>query len=111
MNQLFFLLLFLSTCLHGQGIVFPEAANVADVRREYGAKGDGSTDDTAAFQRALDERKSLIYIPDGTYLVSDTLRWEKARSARFSKAKAPPAPSSASPTGTLPMETQKDPKP
>ncbi|MCV3215238.1 glycoside hydrolase family 55 protein [Plectonema radiosum NIES-515] len=50
-------------------------ANVED----FGAKGknpDGSDewgDDTVAIQKALDSRKSTIYIPPGRYFVSDTL--------------------------------------
>lgn len=36
----------------------------------YGAKGDGETDDTKAFQAALDNNRS-IYVPAGTYLVGD----------------------------------------
>lgn len=36
----------------------------------YGAKGDGVTDDTKAFQEALDNNRS-IYVPAGTYLVGD----------------------------------------
>ena len=36
----------------------------------YGAKGDGETDDTKAFQEALDSNRS-IYVPAGTYLVGD----------------------------------------
>lgn len=44
-------------------------ANVLD----FGAKGDGTTDDTAAIQAALDSGASEVYLPQGTYLVSDTL--------------------------------------
>ena len=38
----------------------------------YGAKGDGSTDDTAAFQSALAENR-IVYVPGGDYVLSDTL--------------------------------------
>ncbi|PKR82601.1 right-handed parallel beta-helix repeat-containing protein [Heyndrickxia camelliae] len=38
----------------------------------FGAKGDGVTDDTSALQSALNE-SSNIYIPDGTYLISQSL--------------------------------------
>ena len=49
--------------------------------RDCGAKGDGVTDDTRAFVRALEEGRghqghkapANVYIPPGTYLVSDTL--------------------------------------
>lgn len=40
----------------------------------YGAKGDGETDDTTALQDAIDSG-SPIYVPDGTYIVSDMLSW------------------------------------
>lgn len=58
-------------------IVFPRDAGVADVRRDYGAKGDGVTDDTEALQRAFNENNDdhgrIIYFPAGTYLVSRRL--------------------------------------
>jgi hypothetical protein len=38
----------------------------------YGAKGDGVTDDTAAFKNALSENDS-VYVPTGSYLITDTL--------------------------------------
>lgn len=38
----------------------------------YGAKGDGSTDDTAAFQAAIATNQA-IYVPAGTYKVSSPL--------------------------------------
>lgn len=40
--------------------------------KDFGAVGDGVTDDTAAFQAAIDSKRSL-YIPDGIYLISSTL--------------------------------------
>lgn len=59
--------------------IFPADAGVIDVTRApYHAKGDGVTDDTAAIQKALDDHPSkgaIIHLPDGIYLVSDTLRW------------------------------------
>ncbi|MFY9724476.1 MAG: glycosyl hydrolase family 28-related protein, partial [Bryobacteraceae bacterium] len=37
-----------------------------------GAKGDGSTDDTEAFRKAIAEHRT-IYLPTGLYVVSDTI--------------------------------------
>jgi hypothetical protein len=51
----------------------------ADVKRDYGASGDGQTDDTTALQKALDDlhredRKFFVlYLPAGTYRVTRTL--------------------------------------
>jgi hypothetical protein len=54
--------------------------------REFGAVGDGVTDDTAALQRALQSGRetsrdffgqpSVLHFPPGTYLVRDTLAWD-----------------------------------
>jgi len=61
--------------------VFPACANVIDVTKApYNAKGDGKTDNTAALQQALKDhmgRHRIIYLPNGTYLVSSTLMWSK----------------------------------
>lgn len=40
--------------------------------KEYGAKGDGSTNDTAAFQNALANNR-VVDVPGGTYILNDTL--------------------------------------
>lgn len=46
--------------------------------KDYGAKGDGSTDDTTSIQNAINYRnligKGIIYIPDGTYIVTNIIR-------------------------------------
>ncbi|MFE6000274.1 glycosyl hydrolase family 28-related protein [Streptomyces sp. NPDC056454] len=53
--------------------------NVKD--RAYGAKGDGTTDDTAALQAALDACPlgGTVYIPEGVYRVSAPIRPHPAR--------------------------------
>lgn len=41
--------------------------------KDFGATGDGTTDDSAAIQSALD-LQGQVYIPAGTYLINTTLR-------------------------------------
>lgn len=65
--------------------VFPSDFNIANIKTDYGAKGDGATDDTAAIQKALNDgrkdaenyygKPKAIYFPAGIYLVSNTLTW------------------------------------
>ncbi|MBE9166057.1 glycoside hydrolase family 55 protein [Pleurocapsales cyanobacterium LEGE 06147] len=50
--------------------------------KDYGAKGDGVTDDTQAFKKAIERDEiansgKIIYVPKGTYLVSDTINWPR----------------------------------
>lgn len=63
---------------------FPVSPAVIDVTKPpYSAKGDGTTDDTAALQKALNDVMGLhkvLYIPNGTYLISDTLNWTNKNS-------------------------------
>lgn len=62
-----------------EDIVFPPDSGVIDVTKApYNAKGDGVADDTAALQKALDDypaKGAILYLPNGSYLVSDCLRW------------------------------------
>lgn len=53
----------------------PEIYNAYDA----GATGDGKTDDTAALQKALNTH-SRVFLPQGTYLLSDTLTIPSGRS-------------------------------
>jgi pectate lyase-like protein len=61
----------------------PSSDPILNVQKDCGAKGDGTTDDTAALKQAFEAGKTQphpkfgaardIYIPNGTYLVSETL--------------------------------------
>ncbi|MDX2230533.1 MAG: glycosyl hydrolase family 28-related protein [Leptolyngbyaceae cyanobacterium bins.349] len=60
-----------------ENIVFPADAGILNVK-DFGAKGDGITDDTVAIQAALNAFPNggrIVYLPNGTYLVSNTLSW------------------------------------
>lgn len=53
--------------------------------RDFGAKGDDETDDTQAFQAAVDyvggvsygNNGGRIYVPEGTYVISDTILFRR----------------------------------
>lgn len=58
-------------------ITFPADSGVVSVL-DYGAVPNDGKDDTAAIQKAFNENSgsgSMIYLPPGTYHISDTIRW------------------------------------
>lgn len=66
--------------LSGQNTIqFPVGSRVVDVTKSpYNAAGDGVSDDTDAINQALADHNDgqyIIYLPEGTYLISDTLKW------------------------------------
>lgn len=46
-----------------------QSPSAADVR-QFGAKGDGETDDTAAIQRAVDSSRGGVWLPRGEYRIT-----------------------------------------
>ena len=66
---------------HAQDIALPADSGFVNVLK-HGAKGDGITDTTDALQRVFGRNKKdpggpirEIYLPNGVYLVCDTLAW------------------------------------
>ncbi len=59
---------------------YPVSVNV----KNYGAVGDGNTDNTAAFRKAIAAAKAFtsVYIPDGVYVIKDTIHIGKSISLR-----------------------------
>ncbi|MDX6766062.1 MAG: glycosyl hydrolase family 28-related protein [Candidatus Methylacidiphilales bacterium] len=49
--------------------------------KEHGAKGDGSSDDTAAFQRALHAvgERGAVWVPEGRYVITDVVEIHRSR--------------------------------
>jgi hypothetical protein len=89
-----------------EDVRYPAGSGFSNVR-DYGARGGGVTDDTAAVRKAIADVRmhfQVIYLPAGTYLVSDTINWEawitlqgQAREKTLLKLKetAPDAPAAA----------------
>ncbi len=61
-------------------IAFPKDVSVIDVKKDLGAKGDGSADDTEALQKGIDlscgymqKSTKALFLPKGTYRVTKSL--------------------------------------
>ncbi len=68
-----------------EDVRYPVTSAVVDITKPpYNAKGDGIHDDTDAIQRALTDNMGLhklLYFPEGTYLISNTLQWSNKNSS------------------------------
>ncbi len=67
----------LDVTVRGEIVEYPADAGLRSVK-DYGAKGDGATDDTRAINRAL-ETSGMVFLPPGTYVISDQLRFQAGR--------------------------------
>jgi hypothetical protein len=68
----------------GSGTVRLDQAEVRDILPQwFGAAGNGSTDDTTAFKRAMDacNFRRTLYIPSGAYMIRDTITNKASRIA------------------------------
>ncbi len=60
---------------HAGEAQIPNAPVVADLKKDFGAVGDGVADDTQAFLNAIAKSpKGAIFIPAGTYVISQKLQ-------------------------------------
>jgi len=70
-------ILFISSC--ATTTIVPNVINVRASRFAGGAKGDGTTDDLAAIQAAIDSipvgQSGTVFIPEGTYKITAAIRF------------------------------------
>ena len=62
-----------------ESVVYPLDANLVNVK-DYGAKGDGTTDDTVAIRQAVQQnlmQHKTLFFPAGIYLISDVIEWKR----------------------------------
>ena len=73
------LIISIAVGVFGENIFYPEGSRVVDVTKlPYEIDNSGGSDVTAELQRAIDENQGwkVIYLPNGTYQVSNTIRWK-----------------------------------
>lgn len=63
----------------GQNRQEPAAASKQTTVLDYGARGDGESEDTAAIQRAVNEGNGAVIFPPGTYRITKTVEIDLAK--------------------------------
>jgi hypothetical protein len=52
----------------------PNNLSTKNIKTDYGAKGDGITDDSEAFLAAINENSGVFFIPEGKYSITKILK-------------------------------------
>ncbi|MEO7599310.1 MAG: glycosyl hydrolase family 28-related protein, partial [Opitutus sp.] len=55
-------------------VALPHQSAAKNLKSDFGAKGDGVTDDTEAFLNAIRETRGVLFIPAGKYVITKILR-------------------------------------
>lgn len=66
--------------------LLPPPTSMLDAK-QFGAVGDGTTDDAPALQKALDasqQQHRALFVPAGTYLINRTLTVRNTKEAKYS---------------------------
>ncbi|MBV8887327.1 MAG: hypothetical protein JO235_25485, partial [Chroococcidiopsidaceae cyanobacterium CP_BM_RX_35] len=81
-----FVIVWYPSTASAESVEYPSDAGIINVKN-FGAKGNGVTDDTAAIQRSIDQTYRynggdpnnfrILYFPDGIYKVSDQISWKR----------------------------------
>jgi hypothetical protein len=74
-------LFFVAGICFAENIVFPSTSSVKSVK-DFGARGNGTNDDTDAFKSAVRQAMhKIIYIPNGTYRLTDRIVFQENTNA------------------------------
>ncbi len=65
-----------------EGLYLPAETVHSEDIRNFGAVGDGVTDDTEAIRRAVEETEGAIFISSGRYRISETIEFAMSSSGR-----------------------------
>ena len=68
-------LFFIFSVSYSQNIAYPNSPSVKNLKIDFGAVGDGVTDDTNALNSAMNTNfKGIIFIPNGVYKITNSIK-------------------------------------
>ena len=76
-KSIFFLIVifFTYSISNAQNISYPNSSSVKNLKIDFGAIGDGVTDDTNALSSAMNSNfKGIIFIPNGVYKITNSIK-------------------------------------